>query len=294
VPALPRANIIAEPCGRNTAPCIGLMCALLAARDENSVLAVVPADHHIPNKDVYAQTIRDAAVVAAREKALVTIGIAPTFPETGFGYVLAGAPLDTATPTQFSRVDRFVEKPSRARAEELLATSRALWNAGMFVFRVVDMLAAFAAHMPDLHTGLERIRTAAAAGAADIDRIIAEVYAAAPSISIDYGVMEKAANVIVAHGRFIWDDVGSWRAVAAHWPRDAAGNANCGTVVTVDTAGSVLRNEGHGVVAVIGMRDIIVVRTDDAVLVCPLDRAQDVKQIVQTLQADASLRALTE
>ena len=294
-PELARANIIGEPCGKNTAPCIGLICALLAARDAEAVLAVVPADHCIPDAALYAQTLRDAAAVARRERALLTIGIQPTFPETGYGYILADAPVAFAGPTRFSRVAQFVEKPPQARAEELIATGHAFWNAGMFVFRVADMLAALTTHVPAMAAGLAGVTAAARTGNEhEVAAAMAALYAAAPAISIDYAVMEKATNVIVAHGAFVWDDVGSWLAVAAHWPQDAQGNATRGAVLALDSAGCVLRNDAPGIVAVLGLQDVVVVRTADAVLVCPKDRAQEVKKLVQALQAAPATRGLVE
>jgi len=291
LPELPPHNIIAEPCGKNTAPCIALITALLAARNPDTVLAVVPADHIIPDIARYAQTIRDAAAVAAREHALLTIGIAPRSPETGYGYILAGDGLPTTTPTAFSRADQFIEKPPRPRAEALIATGRAFWNAGMFVFRAADMLDAFARFVPALHAPLQRLSQAA--GSPAQTAAIAALYDAAPSISIDYAVMEKARNVIVAHGLFSWDDVGSWAAVADHWPHDPAGNATRGDVVIVDSSGCVVQNDGAGITALLGVNDLVVVRTADAVLVCPKSRAQDVKQIVQRLQQNPPWRAFT-
>ena len=287
VPDIPGANILGEPCGRDTAPCIGLVCALLAARDPHAVLAVIPADHSIPDHDLYAATVRDAAAVARRDHALVTIGIAPRYPETGYGYILAGERISSPGTTDFSKVERFIEKPPRAQAEELIATGRAFWNAGMFVFRVSDMLAELKRHLPELHEGLARIT--AAAGDAQCAAVIEDVYATAPKISIDYAVMEKAGNVAVAHGTFQWDDVGSWVAVSAHWPQDAHTNATRGTVVAIDSANCVVGSDSDGVIGLIGVRDLVVVRTGDAVLVCPKDRAQDVKKLVQELRANPSL-----
>ncbi len=291
LPDLPPENVLTEPCGKNTAPCIGLVCALLAARDPQTVLAVVPADHIIPDEARYAQTVRDTATMARREHALATIGIAPRGPETGYGYILAGSGLAGDSGTAFSRAERFVEKPPRARAEELIATGRAFWNAGMFVFCVADMLAAFERFVPAMQAGLQRVQTAA--GGPDEAAAIAALYEAAPAISIDYAVMEKAANVIVAHGLFAWDDVGSWAAVADHWPHDGAGNATRGEALALDSSGCVIHNDGGGVVAVLGMHDVVIVRTGDAVLVCPKTRAQDVKHIVQRLQQNPAWRTLT-
>ncbi len=292
LPQLPAENILAEPYGRNTAPCIGLVCALLAAREPETVLAVIPADHWIPDTDIYARTMRDAAAIACREQALVTIGIQPRAPETGYGYILAGDTLDFDGETTFSRVERFVEKPPLERAQELIATSRAFWNAGMFVFRVSDMLDAFCRFMPEFHEGLEQIRAAAASPR--LDDVIESVYADAPGISIDYAIMERADNVIVAHGVFNWDDVGSWTSVADHWPDDPAGNATRGDIVTIDSSNCVIGSDTKGVVGLVGVKDLIVVRTGDAVLVCRKDRAQDVKKLVERLRADSHLRTFVE
>jgi mannose-1-phosphate guanylyltransferase len=284
LPDVPRENIIGEPYGRNTAPCIGLMSALLSARDPDTVMAVIPADHCIPDKEIYARTITDAAVIARGEHALVTIGIMPRYPETGYGYIVAGDALQSDSETVFSRVDRFVEKPPRQHAEELIADGNAFWNAGMFVFRVADMLEAFRKYLPELYPGLEEIRNAA--GSDNCTVVIERVYDTAPSISIDYAIMEKADNVIVAHGAFTWDDVGSWTAAAEHWPNDENGNAVRGEALLLDTEHCVAGNYAEGIIGMIGVKDLIVVRTGDALLVCPRDRAQDVKKLVQKMKSD--------
>ncbi|MCX7846562.1 MAG: sugar phosphate nucleotidyltransferase [bacterium] len=291
LPVLPPANIIAEPFGKNTTPCIALITALVAAHSPDIVLAVVPADHVIPDAARYAQTLRDAATVAAHERAILTIGIAPRSPETGYGYILASDGLPTHTATAFSRVEQFIEKPPLPRAEELIATGRAFWNAGMFVFRVADMLAAFQQFLPETHSAVQHLIRSV--GTPDEHTAVTALYATAPAISIDYAVMEKARNVIVAHGLFAWDDVGSWAAVADHWPHDAAGNAVRGEVLLIDSTGCVVQNDGPGITAVLGLHDLVVVRTSDAVLVCPKTRAQDVKQIVQRLLQNPAWRPFT-
>lgn len=291
LPELPPHNIIAEPYGKNTAPCIALITALLAARNPDAVLAVVPADHVIPDTERYAQTLRDAATIAAREHALLTIGIAPRAPETGYGYILAGEGLPATTSTAFSRAEQFIEKPPRARAEELIATGRAFWNAGMFVFRLADMLDALCRFVPEIANTLHRL--VHSAGSPDEPAAIAALYDVAPATSIDYAVMEKARNVIVAHGLFAWDDVGSWAAAADHWPHDDSGNAARGDVLLIDATGCVVHNDCPGVTAVLGLHDVIVVRTGDAVLVCPKSRAQEVKEIVRRLHQNPDWRVFT-
>ena len=291
LPTIPRRNIIVEPCGRNTAPCIGLVSAMVARDNQDAVLAVVPADHVIDDTALYVRTIRDAAAMALREQALVTIGIEPQFPETGYGYIVAGRRIARRGPTKFSRVERFVEKPARARAEELIATGRALWNAGMFVFRVSDMLYSFWRYVPALHAALTRVL---AAPKSLVPKMVADLYAHVHGISIDYAVMEKAKNVVVAHGPFRWDDVGSWSAVAGHWNRDGAGNVSRGEVAAVESSGCVVANECPGVVGLVGLEDVVVVRTRDALLVCPKSKAQDVKKLVQHLRNSRALRSYTQ
>jgi len=281
---MPRENVIAEPFGRNTAPCIGLMCALCAAENPDIVLVVVPADHCIPDDGAYANTIRAAAEMAVKKKSLVTLGIAPQGPETGYGYIRAGESCGEANGIAFAHVKKFIEKPEKAAAEQLLADGDAYWNAGMFVFRVADMCDAFAKHVPAFYKGMQKITAAVKEG--DVERVIEDVYRDAESISIDYAIMEKATNVIVAQTGFIWDDVGSWTAAAAHWQEDEEGNARQGDSVCLDSEGCIIGNDSDGVVGVIGMKDVIVVRTEDAVLVCPKERAQDVKEMVQKLRAD--------
>ena len=290
LPELPAENIIAEPYGRNTAPCIGLISALLAAENPDKILGVIPADHWIPDVDIYARIMLEAARVAEENHALVTIGIQPRGPETGYGYILAGEKLESPHKTVFSKVEKFIEKPEKELAEELIATGNAFWNAGMFVFRVGDMLEAFRKFMPEFYENLKKIQDAGE----NSESIINEIYDSAPSISIDYAIMEKADNVIVAHGEFNWDDVGSWSSVAAHWQKDEFGNSAKGDYITVDSSNCVIGNEGDGIVGVIGMDNVIVVKTDDAVLVCPKDRAQDVKKLVQKLRSNEKTKKYVE
>lgn len=289
---IPRENVIAEPFGRNTAPCVGLMCALCAAENPEIVLVVIPADHCIPDDDAYANTIRAAAEMAVKKEALVTLGIKPKGPETGYGYIRAGELCGTANGIEFAHVKKFIEKPEKAAAEQLIADGDAYWNAGMFVFRVADMCAAFAEHMPAFYSGMQKITAAAKEGNAK--EVIEEVYRDAESISIDYAIMEKASNVLVAQTGFVWDDVGSWTAAAEHWKTDENGNAQQGDSLCLESDGCIIGNDSKGVVGVIGMKDVIVVRTGDAVLVCPKNRAQDVKKIVQTLRADDTHRKFVD
>jgi mannose-1-phosphate guanylyltransferase len=295
---VPKQNIIAEPYGRNTAPCIGLVCALLAAKDPGTVLAVVPADHWIPDIDIFSRTIRNAAEIASREKALVTLGIKPRGPETGYGYILAGKTIDFAGKTTFSKVDKFIEKPEKRKAEKLIANGNAFWNAGMFVFKISEMLNSFQKFLPDFYEGLIKIRKAASTeygtGTSGLEKIIEEVYSNAPKISIDYAIMEKAENVIVAQSDFNWDDIGSWASVANHLPKDKNNNAVRGNVATVDSSDCVIENTGKSVIGLVGVENLIVVQTDDALLICKKDKDQDVKKLVEKLKNNPELKKFTE
>ncbi len=289
---VPKQNILAEPYGRNTAPCIGLVCALLAAKDPGTVLAVVPADHWIPDVDIYSRVICEAAEIAVREKALVTLGIKPRSPETGYGYILAGEKIDFSGKTTFSEVNKFIEKPEKEKAERLIASGNAFWNGGMFVFQVSEMLNAFQKFLPEFYEGLKKISEAV--DSENIDSVIENVYSNAPKISIDYAIMEKAENVIVAHCDFKWDDVGSWSSVADHWPTDEKNNAVRGNVLTVDSSNCVIENTGKGVVGLVGIENLVVVQTDEALLICKKDKDQDVKKLVEKLKANPNLKKFTE
>ena len=274
VPELPAENILAEPEARNTAPCIGLAALEVERRaGGEALLAVVPSDQYVSNQTSYAAALT-AALAAAGRGLVATIGIPPTRPETGFGYIEVGAQEQAGA----SLVARFVEKPDRARAAEYLASGRHLWNSGMFFFRAERMLRAVREHMPELSAILEQLR-------ADPSRAAA-LYPTAPAISIDYGIIERLApgEVAVVPGDFGWNDVGSWSALHDLGGRDAAGNVGHGETVAVDASGNVLYSSEGQLVAAIGVHDLVIVATGDAVLVVPRERAQDVKEIVKHLQ----------
>jgi mannose-1-phosphate guanylyltransferase len=280
LPRVPRAQMLAEPVARNTAPGIGLAMATIARSDPNAIIAVLPADHFIRDEPAFLQALA-RALAAAEAGWLTTIGIVPSRPETGYGYIEVGEAFDEG----MHAVARFVEKPSRDRAEAFLKGGRHLWNAGMFFFRATAMREAIAKHLPTLSAGLDRIDEAARRG--DEPRVLAEVFATLPSISIDYGVMEKAERIAVVPGDFGWNDVGSWEVTWEMSPRDAQGNAVPPGTVLVDASGNLVRNlasSGHAKrVALVGVSDLVVVETDDALLVIPRSRAQDVRLVVDEL-----------
>jgi mannose-1-phosphate guanylyltransferase/mannose-6-phosphate isomerase len=269
------ARIVLEPCARNTAPAIAL--AALAA-DPDALLLVLPADHVIRKPADFQSAVR-RAIPLAEEGCLVTFGVVPESPETGYGYILCGAPRGEGF-----EIDRFVEKPDRATAEGFLAEGGYLWNSGMFLFKASRYLEELARHAPAMFAAA---KAAVAAARSDLDflRVDATAFASSPSDSIDYAVMEKtdaAAVVPLAAG---WSDVGSWSSLHEALERDDSGNALRGDVLSHDTQGSFVLAESR-LVATVGLRDHIVVETKDAVLVAPKDRVQEVKQVVERIKRE--------
>jgi mannose-1-phosphate guanylyltransferase len=282
--AVPDENVLAEPCARNTAAAVGLAAARLAALDPDATLAILPADHHIGDEAGFARVLGACLTAAERDDALVTCGIKPAHPETGFGYIEVA---EGVTPSRDGAlpVARFVEKPNLERAREFLASGRFYWNSGMFFFRARRILAEIARTLPPLGVALDEIAaTLRGAGTAAAAEATARLYPTLPSVSIDTGVMEKAAGIQVVPGDFGWNDVGSWRALAEVRARDAAGNVHVGQTIAVDTTNSVLVAEPGRVVAAVGVTGLVVVATPDAVLVIPADRAQDVRRVVDELE----------
>jgi mannose-1-phosphate guanylyltransferase len=275
LPGVPRAQILAEPVPRNTAPCIAWATATIARADPDAIVAVLPADHFIADEPGF-RAVLERALDTAKSGWLTTIGVVPTRPDTGYGYVEVGAPIAEGV----HAVARFVEKPTRDRAEAFVAGGKHLWNAGMFFFRTDAMTAAIAKHLPALAAGVAEIRDEAS---------LARVFPTLQSISIDHGVMEKADRIAVVSGSFGWNDVGSWEVtweLAAH---DAQGNAVPEGTIAVDATGNLVRDlssaAGRRRFALVGVRDLVIVETDDAVLVIPRERAQDVRAVVEELRA---------
>jgi mannose-1-phosphate guanylyltransferase len=284
LPDLPRPNLLLEPIGRNTAPCIGWATAIAHERDADAVIAVLPADSHIGNETAFGVTV-ERAMHAAQGGALVTVGIRPTRAETGYGYVELGE----ATSDGVFRVSAFVEKPDRARAETYLASGKHLWNSGMFFFRADVMLAAISRCLPAIRTFTNSlVITAPAARSALVKREFAEL----PSISIDYGVMEKERDIRVVPGDFGWDDVGSFSAAWQLATKDERDNAARGDVLFEDSSGCYASAPEGKLVALLGVSDLVVVDTEDALLVMPRERAQDVRRIIDALKTDPRKRYL--
>ncbi len=272
LPRVPAENFLAEPAPRNTAPCVGWAAAVVRARDPEGVLAVLAADHHVTDRAAYLASV-ETALAAAASGALVTLGLRPTRAETGYGYLEVGEALGDGS----HRALRFVEKPDRARAEAFVASGRFLWNSGQFFFRASAVLDAIDRHLPALAAGLSSMTLGSTES-------IAAVFPTLPSISIDHGVMEKADGVRVVPADFGWSDVGSWTTAWELAGKDAAGNGVAGAeAVLLDAAGNYVRAPSGKIVALIGVEDLVVVDTEDALLVMPRSRAQDVKLAVEAL-----------
>lgn len=276
--ALPAGNILVEPAARNTAPAIGLATVHVAAQNPQGILAVLPSDQHVARIPAFQAALKEAADIA-QQGFIVTLGIKPSRPETGYGYIHLGDALDSTA----RRVRAFVEKPDAETARRYLASGEYLWNGGIFVFRADVMLEAFARHMPALSKGLQKL--SATLGKRSYAAELARVFPKLPSESIDYGIAEKADNIAVVPGDFGWSDVGSFSALPEVREADEVGNVSGGKhTFLIDSQGCIaLGNERP--LAVVGMTDVVVVDTGDAVLVLPKGRSQDVRKVVEALKA---------
>jgi mannose-1-phosphate guanylyltransferase len=290
LPKLPKQNIVAEPVGRDTCAAVTLGAAIVGARSTTAVMAVLPADHVIPEEKKFQQVINDCFDLASRGQAIVTIGIKPTEPATGYGYIHVGEPLPPpqgAKPykTTFYRAERFVEKPHFDQALEYLNSGLYRWNAGMFVWGFVTVTEGLQKHQPEMYEACQRWFKVANQPSR-LAKVLAKEYPGIKKISIDYALMEHAQNVVVADGDFDWDDLGSWNALARHIKPDAEGNCAVGEFIHVDAARNIIfdaRKTRRTPIAIVGLRDSILVQTDDATLLAHKSQSQKVKELVKRL-----------
>ncbi|MCX8108586.1 MAG: sugar phosphate nucleotidyltransferase, partial [Verrucomicrobiae bacterium] len=286
LPEVPRSNIIAEPCGRDTCAAVVLGAAIVGARCPAATMAFLPADHMISELKKFRRVLADCYAVAERGQTIVTIGIKPTEPATVYGYIRVGSALPSPAGgkklnTHFYKAERFVEKPDAERAAQYVASGEYWWNAGMFVFSFVTITESLSTHQPEM-AALCR-RWFELAGSSKLSRALEEDYPKLRKISIDYALMERAQNVVVAAGEFAWDDMGSWTALYRHLPCDQSGNCMRGDVVQLDAARNLVfdaRTKGTGVVAILGICDSIIVNTDDAVLIAHRNSVHRLKEPV--------------
>ncbi|MBU2546911.1 MAG: NTP transferase domain-containing protein [Proteobacteria bacterium] len=280
LPDLPPDNILVEPVGRNTAPCIGLAALVVRRRDPDGVMLVLPADHVIEKPAAFLNLARAGAGLAASREALVTLGVVPSYPETGFGYIETGADAFEADGVRVLAVRRFHEKPDLDRARAYLASGRHFWNSGIFLWPARTILEWMARLLTELHGRLQTL--VPSIDEPDFQTALDRTYPDLPAVSIDYGIMEKADGVLVIPADIGWNDVGSWSAAARYWPR-VEGNALQGTGLFIDAEDCAVYSPDK-LVALIGVRDLVVVETPDALLVCHKDRDQDVRDLVEALK----------
>ena len=278
IPGLPEENILCEPIGRNTAPCIGLGAIHIAQKYDDAIMFVLPSDHLIKFTNMFLKTLETGADVAENNTNLVTIGITPDYPETGYGYIKFDP---RRTEGQAYAVERFVEKPSLEVAKEYLSTEEYLWNSGMFIWKVSSILKNMQKLMPDTYESLIKIKEAI--GTPQQDSILEKEFYNMQSQSIDYGIMEKADNIYILPGTFGWDDVGSWLAVERIKKTNEFGNAVAGNIITVNTHNCIIQGDKK-LIAIVGMEDTIVVDTKDATLICAKDSAGDIKKVTENLK----------
>ena len=278
LPEIPEENILCEPAGKNTAPCIGLGAVHIQKKYGNAVMMVLPSDHLIKYNSMFVSTLSDACEVAELGENLVTLGITPDSPETGYGYIKF---LPDKTLGRAFAVERFVEKPNLEVAKAYVASEQYLWNSGMFVWKVSTILDNLKAYLPETFEGLERIQ--AAIGTEQQEAVLEKEFYAFQSESIDYGVMEKANHIYILTGAFGWDDVGSWLAVGRLKTSNEFGNVIDGNVVSVNTKNCIIQGEGK-LIATIGLSDLIIVDSKDAILICEKDSAGDIKKVLENLR----------
>ncbi|MBO5572399.1 MAG: mannose-1-phosphate guanylyltransferase [Ruminococcus sp.] len=276
LPQIPKENILSEPCARNTAPCIAYAAAVIKKKYDDAVMLVLPSDHLIGYVNIYHRALRKAIAAAEEGQNLVTIGITPTYPETGYGYINFGDEKGDAF-----EVERFVEKPDLATAKKYLASGNYLWNSGMFVWKVSSIMANIQKFMPEVYDGASRIGESF--GTDDFEEVLIREFEAFPSESIDFGIMEKAENIYTIPGSFGWDDVGSWLAMERINETDDDKNFIEGDVIAVDSKRTTICG-GKRLIAAVGTRDLIIVDTDDVLLVCSKNSTQDVKKVISKLK----------
>lgn len=280
-------NIIAEPQGRDTAPCIGFASIWIRKRRGDDSMVVLPADHLIRNEERFAQIV-SAAIEQAEKGFLITIGIKPTRAETGYGYLQIGEKLEDLDGIPLFAVERFTEKPSQKKAKEFFEQGNFLWNAGIFAWKSSTILKQIETHLPELYRGLMKIEKAL--GTKEEEKIIREVYLSFSKISIDYGIMEKASSVVAIPADFFWDDIGSWVALERIFAKNKEGNIIKGLVQERESSNCILVNREDKILGVIGVSNLIIINTEKGILVVEKERIHKVKDLVNDFLGDEKLK----
>jgi mannose-1-phosphate guanylyltransferase len=281
LPELPSENIICEPCGRDTAAAVGLAAEHIAHRDPRGVMVVLPADHYVADVEEFRRVLKAGIEVAREGEWVLTIGIRPSRPETGYGYIQQGEHQEERQGTAVFKAVAFHEKPDLDRALKYLDSGNYLWNSGMFIWRVDLIRSLIASFLPQLDAGLAQI--AASIDSEEEKWVTTEVYQNLPRISVDYGIMEKCDQVLVIPATFGWDDVGSWTALARYGEADQQENVIKARGVFLDTHDCLVYAPNR-VVATLGVKDLLIVDDGDSLLICKKDRDQEIKKVVEALR----------
>jgi len=281
-PQLPRENLIYEPVGKNTLPCIGLAAMFAEKENPEGIMVVSPSDHLIRNEELFRDTVMAASKIADERDGIVTIGITPTYPATGYGYVQTAEDITGNEKIKQFKVERFVEKPDEPTASKYLKDGGFYWNSGLFIFKISVFLEAVKKFAPDLYSDLRKIQ--ADLGNPSFEKTLDTIYRAVQSISVDYGIMEHAKNIYLVEGNFDWNDLGSWESVYQVDEKDENGNAANDETILIDSKNSYVYTD-EGLVALVGMEDVVVVKHGNTTLVCKRDKTEEVKKIVEQLKS---------
>ena len=289
LPDLPKENIIAEPCPKNTAPCIGLASCMIQKKYQDAVMLVLPSDHLIHAEEIYLNTLKQAVAFAEKGENLITLGIMPTYPETGYGYIKY---LHDSSQDGIYGVECFVEKPDLETAKNYLNSKKYLWNSGMFIWKASSILNNIKKYMPDLYTGLQPI--ANAYGTENFEKILMKNFPDLPAESIDFGIMEKAENIYTIPSSFGWDDVGNWLALERINATDNQGNLFDGDIISIDTQNCTVcaDSKNNKTIALLGLNDLVIVDTPDALLICDKNSTQDIKKILAEIKKQEKFNLL--
>lgn len=279
LPGLPQQNFLVEPEGKDTAPCIGFASLQLEKLNPEAIMAVIPSDHYIPDQDKYLHSLSAAFRLLTTRDELITLGIKPNRPETGYGYLQASIQTDLLDNVPFLKVQRFIEKPALQRAKRYIRRRDYYWNSGIFVWRNRTIQALLNKYLPEVWQGLSRISERFTN-----KKFVSKVFRKFPRISIDYGVLEKAKNILLIPAEFRWDDVGTWAALERVHPLDKDGNAVIGRHEGMETKNCIIHSHDH-LVATIGVSDLVIVQVNGRLLICPKDKSQSVKEISRFLSS---------
>lgn len=287
LPQLPADNIIGEPCGRDTAPCVALAAGVIKARagKEDAVMVLLPSDHCIHDVANFQKDLKACCGLARESASLITIGIQPTFPSSDYGYIECGEKIGERT----FRVRKFVEKPCAARAAEMLSAGNYKWNSGMFIWKVGTVLDIMRRHAPDLAELSASLEKARLDGS--FTETLASEYAKCRKISIDYAVMEKAENILVLEASFDWDDIGSWNALSHHFEADSEGNVSVGRFGSLNSNNCIVFSaEPEHLLCAVDMKDAVIVHTPDATLFCPKGSTPKIKELLKKLAENPDMK----